>query len=250
MNQVEDVLNALKWARENHVPFRVRSGRHSYENFSLVNGGLVIDISEMYKIKVDLETMTAKIEAGASLGQVYNTLWEYGTTIPAGTESSVGLAGLTLGGEIGMLTRLFGLTCDNLLEIEMVRACGYRDAELIKANKHLNNDLFWACRGGGGGNLGIVTSFTFRIHPISTVSIFSITWEWEDFEAAFDAWQHWAPETEALLTSEIELKSKEANQIIAQGEFVGTSSRLEQPLWPLTTTGSPTSILDKGSPIH
>ncbi|GAA3328788.1 hypothetical protein GCM10020331_074190 [Ectobacillus funiculus] len=93
------------------------------------------------KIKVDLETMTAKIEAGASLGQVYNTLWEYGTTIPAGTESSVGLAGLTLGGGIGMLTRLFGLTCDNLLEIEMVRACGYRDAELIKANKHLNSDL-------------------------------------------------------------------------------------------------------------
>ncbi|WP_129728724.1 FAD-binding oxidoreductase [Ectobacillus funiculus] len=246
--EIEDVLNALKWARENHVPFRVRSGRHSYENFSLVNDGLVIDISEMYKIKVDLETMTAKIEAGANLGQVYHTLWEYGTTIPAGTESSVGLAGLTLGGGIGMLTRLFGLTCDNLLEIEMVRACGDRDAKLIKANKHLNSDLFWACRGGGGGNFGVVTSFTFRIHPISTVSIFSITWEWEDFEAAFDAWQHWAPETEALLTSEIELKSKEANQIIAQGEFVGTSSRLEQLLWPLTTTGSPTSILIREVP--
>lgn len=142
MNQVEDVLHALKWARENHVPFRVRSGRHSYENFSLVNGGLIIDISEMYKIKVNLETMTAKIEAGASLGQVYHTLWEYGTTIPAGTKGSVGLAGLTLGGGICMLTRLFGLTCDNLLEIDMVRACGYRDAELIKANKHLNSDLF------------------------------------------------------------------------------------------------------------
>lgn len=246
--EVEDVLNALKWARENHAPFRVRSGRHSYENFSLLNGGLIIDISEMSKIEVDLETMTAKIEAGANLGQVYNELWEYGTTIPAGTESSVGLAGLALGGGIGMLTRLFGLTCDNLLEIEMVRACGHRDAELIKANKHLNSDLFWACRGGGGGNFGIVTSFTFKIHPISTVSIFSITWEWEDFEAAFDVWQHWAPETEELLTSEIELRSKEANQIIAQGEFVGTSSRLEQLLYPLITTGSPTNILIKEVP--
>lgn len=171
-----DVLNALKWAKEKRVPFRVRSGRHSYENFSLVNEGLIIDVSEMCNIQVDLETMTAKIEAGANLGQVYQDLWEYGMTIPGGTESSVGLAGLTLGGGIGMLSRLFGLTCDNLLEIEMVKTSGSTDAELIKANKHLNRDLFWACHGGGGGNFGIVTSFTFKMHPVSKVSVFSITW--------------------------------------------------------------------------
>lgn len=242
---VKDVLNALKWARENRIPFRVRSGRHSYENFSLVNGGLVIDISEMCNITVNREEMTAKIEAGANLGQVYNELWKYGTTIPAGTESSVGVVGLTLGGGIGMLTRLFGLTCDNLLEIEMVRASGHVDAKLIKANKKHNSDLFWACRGGGGGNFGIVTSLTFRVHPISKVSVFSITWEWEDFEAAFDAWQNWAPNTDVRLTSEIELKSKEANQIIAQGEFVGTSSKLKQLLQPLINTGSPTNVVIK-----
>ena len=102
------------------IPFRIRSGRHSYENFSLVNGGLIIDVSEMNEIKVIPETLTAKIEAGAALGDVYQTLWQHGTTIPAGTESSVGLVGLILGGGIGMLTRLFGLTCDSLLEIEMV----------------------------------------------------------------------------------------------------------------------------------
>lgn len=79
------------------------SGGHSYENFSLVNGGLIIDVSEMDRIKVNREKMIAKIEAGANLGKVYNKLWEYGTTIPAGTESSVGLVGLTLGGGIGML---------------------------------------------------------------------------------------------------------------------------------------------------
>ena len=149
----KDVQNALKWARENHIPFRVRSGRHSYENFSLVNGGLIIDVSEMDRIKVNREKMIAKIEAGANLGKVYNKLWEYGTTIPAGTESSVGLVGLTLGGGIGMLTRLFGLTCDNLIEIEMVRASGSKGAELIKANKNHNRDLFWACCGGGGGKI-------------------------------------------------------------------------------------------------
>ncbi|WMX56252.1 FAD-binding oxidoreductase [Peribacillus sp. R9-11] len=244
----KDVQNALKWARENHIPFRVRSGRHSYENFSLVNGGLIIDVSEMDRIKVNREKMIAKIEAGANLGKVYNKLWEYGTTIPAGTESSVGLVGLTLGGGIGMLTRLFGLTCDNLIEIEMVRASGSKGAELIKANKNHNSDLFWACCGGGGGNFGIVTSFTFKVHPISRVSVFSITWGWEDFEAVFNAWQNWAPHTDDRLTSEIEFKSKEVNQIIAQGEFVGTSSRLKQLLQPLTTTGSPTSVLIKEVP--
>ena len=124
----------------------------------------------------------------------------------------------------------------------MVIADGHRGAELIKANKNHNSDLFWACCGGGGGNFGIVTSFTFKVHPISKVSIFSITWGWEDFEAAFDAWQHWAPETDERLTAEIELKSKEANQIIAQGEFVGSSSRLKKLLRPLTDTGSPTNI--------
>lgn len=148
----KDVLHALKWVRENHIPFRVRSGRHSYENFSLLNGGLVIDLSEMARIKVNLKTMTAKIEAGANLGNVYKKLWEYGTTIPAGTESSVGVAGLALGGGIGMLTRLFGLTCDSLLEVEMVKA-GHQGAELITANQHQNRDLglprrrwkFWNC---------------------------------------------------------------------------------------------------------
>lgn len=246
--EVGDVLNALKWVRENHIPFRVRSGRHSYENFSLVNDGLIIDVSEMCNIQVDLETMTATIEAGANLGQVYNKLWKYGTTIPGGTESSVGLAGLTLGGGIGMLTRNFGLTCDNLLEIEMVRACGHKGAGMMKANENLNRDLFWACRGGGGGNFGIVTSFTFKVHPISTVSIFSISWEWEDFEATFDAWQKWAPVTDERLTSEIECKSKAANEIIAQGEFVGSSSKLKQLLQPLMEAGTPINVMVKEVP--
>lgn len=244
----EDVLNALKWARENHMPFRIRSGRHSYENFSLVNDGLIIDVSEMCNIQVDLDKMTAKIDGGASLGQVYEELWECGMTIPAGTESTVGLAGLALGGGIGMLSRWFGLTCDSLLEIEMVKAKGAKGAELIKANEHDHEDLFWACRGGGGGNFGIVTSFTFKLHPISKVSVFSISWEWKDFVDAFDVWQHWAPETDERLTSEIELKSKEANEIIAQGEFVGSLLDLTQILQPLMETGSPTRIEIKEVP--
>ncbi|WP_088067343.1 FAD-binding oxidoreductase [Gottfriedia luciferensis] len=246
--KVRDVLNALNWVKENNMPFRVRSGRHSYENFSLVNGGLIIDVSEMNKVTVDREEMTAKIEAGANLGKVYNDLWEKGMTIPGGTESSVGLVGLTLGGGIGMLTRLYGLTCDNLLEVEIVIANGHGEAKLIKANKTQNSDLFWACCGGGGGNFGIVTSLKFNVHPISTVSIFSIIWEWKDLEDAFDAWQYWAIRTDDRLTSEIELKSKEANQIIAQGEFVGPVSKLKELIRPLTETGSPIKVMVKQVP--
>ncbi|QKE75051.1 FAD-binding oxidoreductase [Arthrobacter citreus] len=243
-----DVLNALNWAKENNMPFRVRSGRHSFENFSLVNGGLVIDVSEMNTVTVDCKNMTAKIQAGANLGKVYNVLWENGTTIPAGTESSVGVVGLSLGGGIGMLSRLYGLTCDNLLEVEIAVSNGKEKAKIIKANKKQNSDLFWACRGGGGGNFGIVTSLKYKVHSISNVSIFSIIWEWNDFEAAFDAWQKFATNTDNRLTSEIELRSKQANQIIAQGEFVGPAAKLRELLRPLTETGTPIKVEIKEVP--
>ncbi len=131
----KDVCNALKWARERHIPFRLRSGRHSYENFSLLNRGLIIDVSEMHRITVNTEKLTATIEAGANLGTVYKELWNYGVTIPAGTSASVGIVGLALGGGIGMLSRLFGLTCDQLMEVEMVQACGKFGAKLIRANE-------------------------------------------------------------------------------------------------------------------
>jgi len=244
----KDVINALNWARENNEPFRIRSGRHSYENYSLLNKGLVIDISDMNDIQLNLQEMTVKIEAGANLGSVYRVLGEQGVTIPAGTESSVGVVGLTLGGGIGMLSRPFGLTCDNLIEIEMVGVSGHEGATVIQANRQKNSDLFWASCGGGGGNFGIVTALTFKLHPINDVAIFSITWGWEDFERAFDAWQKWAPYTDERLTSQIELKSKEIGEIVAQGEFVGSASELKKLLRPLRKTGTPRNVWIKEVP--
>lgn len=246
--ETKDVVNALKWARENNEPFRIRSGRHSYENFSLLNKGLVIDVSDMNSILIDRSEMTAKIDAGANMGKVYRALWEHGVTIPGGTESSVGVVGLSLGGGIGMLSRPFGLTCDSLIEIELVVADGQEGVRVIKANKQKNNELFWASCGGGGGNFGIVTALTFKLHAIHDVSLFSITWGWDDFEVAFDAWQKWAPYTDKRLTSQIELKTREIGEIVAQGEFIGTAAELKKLLRPLRKTGSPTSIWIKEVP--
>ncbi|WP_196426713.1 FAD-binding oxidoreductase [Lysinibacillus cavernae] len=246
--ETKDVVNALKWVRENNEPFRIRSGRHNYENFSLLNKGLVIDVSDMNNMFINLPKMTVKIDAGANMGKVYRELWEKGVTIPAGTESSVGLVGLTLGGGFGMLSRPFGLTCDNLIELEMVVASGHEGAQIIRANREQNNDLFWASCGGGGGNFGIVTSLTFNVHAINDVSLFSITWGWDDFELAFDAWQKWAPYTDERLTSQIELKSKEIGEIVAQGEFVGGAAELKKLLRPLRKAGSPISIWIKEVP--
>ena len=176
---------------------------------------------------------------------VIQELWKYGVTIPAGTSASVGIVGLTLGGGIGMLSRLFGLTCDQLVEVEMVQACGKFGAKIIRANEQENPNLFWACRGGGGGNFGIITSLTFRVHPIKNVSIFSLTWEWKDFIAAFQAWQNWAPYIDERLTSSIELFSKQRNKIEVKGEFVGSPSELYHLLSPLLETGNPSLFIDE-----
>jgi FAD/FMN-containing dehydrogenase len=237
-----DIVNALKWVRENNVPFRVRSGRHSYENFSLLNRGLVIDTSDMDQISVNVNDRTASIQAGSNLGHVYTTLWDYSMAIPGGTEFSVGLSGLTLGGGFGMLSRIFGLTCDNLISLRIAIPKGEKGAQIVEASKEKNSDLYWACCGGGGGNFGIVTQFKFRVHPISTVSIFTVEWDWEQLEEAFQAWQDWAPFTDPKLTSQIELHAKCKNLIIAEGQYIGSSDKLKKLIRPLVKHTKPRKI--------
>ncbi|WP_245837338.1 FAD-dependent oxidoreductase [Virgibacillus phasianinus] len=250
----KDVLNALKYVRESKVPFRVRSGRHSYQNFSLLDNGIVIDISELNAIKVDTSKDIAVIKAGCELGNVYQTLWQHGrtlpsgihssagSTIPAGTQSSVGIAGLTLGGGIGYLSRVFGLTCDNLLNVRIAVPKGKDDVKVLEANSRKNSELFWACCGGGGGNFGIVTEFTFRIHPIKNVSIFQAEWDFDQLETAFDSWQHWAPFADRRLTSSIELKAKSENTIQALGQFLGSKDELKKLIRPLVKNTSPRKV--------
>ncbi|MCY0989542.1 FAD-binding oxidoreductase [Nannocystis sp. ILAH1] len=192
-----DVQSAVAWARANGVPPAMRSGRHSYEGFSLVENGIVIDVSSLDSVEYDDATGLAKIGAGAQLLPIYEALAHRNVTIPGGSCPTVGIAGLTLGGGFGLLGRSRGLTCDSLVEVEMVDAKG----GIVLASETRNSELFWALRGGGGGNFGVVTSFTFRAAPIGPVAIYRIQWPWEQIQAVTAAWQAWAPGTDRRLVS-------------------------------------------------
>ncbi len=196
-----DIVNAIQWARENGVHFRARSGRHSYEAYSVAADGLVIDVSEIDEISVDLDSGIARIGAGVFALDLHTQLYDVGVTIPAASGASVGIAGLALGGGFGVTSRKYGLTCDNIVEVELVTA----DGKVVVANDRENVDLFWACRGGGGGNFGIVTNFGFKVNPIGMVGVCNITWPWAEFVPVVDAWQHWAPSAPNTLSTFLRL---------------------------------------------
>lgn len=161
--RTQDVINAVKWARERGIRLRVRSGRHSYEAFSAVSGGIIIDVSEMNKVRVDRKNRVAIVQTGNPLARVYKKLWNKRVAIPAGTAPDVGVAGLTLGGGIGLLSRKFGLTCDNLKQVKMVVASGRYGAKTIVANRKKHSDLLWASRGGGEGTLALLQNIHFGL---------------------------------------------------------------------------------------
>ena len=162
----QDVCNAVRFARENNLPLRARAGRHSYEGYSLVNDGVIVDVSELDMIRVDAKAGTARLGAGVYCIDLHEQLYDVGVTIPAASGASVGFAGLALGGGFGVTSRKYGLTCDNVIGVELVNAKG----ELIYASPAKNPDLYWAHRGGGGGNFGIVTAFDVTVKPIGSRS--------------------------------------------------------------------------------
>jgi FAD/FMN-containing dehydrogenase len=164
-DQVRDCVLAAA----GRVPIAGRSGGHSYAGYSTPTGGLVIDVAPMSQIQIKDER-TVVIGAGAKLKDVYEVLAQSRRCLPAGTCPTVGIAGLTLGGGVGVLTRKYGLTCDHLLSAEVVAA----DGRILTASAESEPDLYWALRGGGGGNFGIVTSFTFSTDPAPNLVVFSL----------------------------------------------------------------------------
>ena len=230
-----DVATAVDWVRDSNVPFRIRGGRHCYEGFSSLDDGLVIDIRDLRHLRYHTSTGTVSVGAGMSLAKLYEALWKHGRTVPGGSCPTVGVAGHALGGGYGLLARHLGLACDSIREVEIVTA----DGKVIRANDHRHADLFWACRGGGGGSFGVVTSFVFQTHPIDTVSIFSLDWNWTDFDRVLDAWQIWAPSVDPRLSSILVLKSYGNGVLNAIGQFAGPVDELRREFGPILASAPP-----------
>ena len=168
-----DVQRCLSFARDADMPVAARSGGHSYAAYSSCPG-LVIDVTNLDTVSVGGGGL-ATVGAGTILIDVYTQLAAAGRLLPGGSCPTVGIAGLALGGGIGVFARAYGLTCDQLQSVELVTA----DGTVHRCGPNQDEDLYWACRGGGGGNFGVVTSFAFRTQPIpEAITLFTLEWPW------------------------------------------------------------------------
>lgn len=229
----DDVSRCVDFIAHHGIEIAARSGGHSYGGYSSCRG-LVVDVSRFNSVAVDTKANVAKVGAGTRLIDVYNEIGSRGRLLPGGSCPSVGIAGLTLGGGVGAFGRKFGLTCDNLRAAEMVTAAGDR----LVADPGSHPDVLWACRGGGGGNFGIVTSFEFAVHPMPEVTLFSLQYPWEAAGTMLEAWQHWVTSAPDELWSNCELLSQGTYGFLAQisGVFCGPPAALESLLRSLRSS--------------
>jgi FAD/FMN-containing dehydrogenase len=200
-----DVAEALSYARSANLPLTPRGGGHCFAGRSSTTG-LMLDLSPLSTITVEPTGALATVGAGARLASVYRELHEYGLTIPAGCGPTVGIAGLTLGGGLGLLGRRYGLTCDRLVAATVVLA----DGNIVTCDADQEPDLFWALRGAGGGQFGVVTSLTFAAVPAPAATRFKLTWPRTHAPEVIAAWQSWAPDAPDDLTASLTVNAHRA----------------------------------------
>jgi FAD/FMN-containing dehydrogenase len=187
-SNVADVIACVNYARKHDLLTSILGGGHNGPGLALCNDGMVIDLSKMKGIRVDPKEQTVRAEAGCTWGDVDHATHAFGLATVSGIISTTGIAGLTLGGGHGYLSRKYGLTIDNLIEADVVLA----DGSFVTANEYQNQDLFWALR-GGGGNFGVVTSFKYRLHPVDTVTAGPMFWSVDQTEKIMKWYRDWLP---------------------------------------------------------
>jgi FAD/FMN-containing dehydrogenase len=197
-----DVIAAVNFGRDNRLLVAIRGGGHNGPGLASVNDGLVIDLSMMRGVRVDPAGRTARVGAGCTQGDVDHATHAFGLAMPAGIISTTGIAGLTLSGGHGYLSRKYGLTIDNLIEADVVLA----DGNFVTTSKEKNPDLLWALR-GGGGNFGVVTSFVFQLHPVSMVFAGPIAWDQKHARTIMQRYREFLPQAPEELGAFLGLKT-------------------------------------------
>ncbi|MEV6664998.1 FAD-binding oxidoreductase [Streptomyces nigra] len=218
----DDIRTTLAYARAHRLKVAIRNGGHSYAGWSSGDGRLIVDVSRLDRIRVS--GGTAVVGAGSKLIDVYRALAAKGMTIPAGSCPTVGVSGLTLGGGHGVTSRAYGLTCDSLTRAVVVTADGKR----LTADASTHKDLFWALRGAGNGNFGVVTELHFKTHPAPQSVTAYMSWPWSKAAAVIRAWQEWGPSQPDEIWSALHLGGAGATPTVSVSAFsLGTYGELQ-----------------------
>ena len=232
----------VDWVRSNRLSFAVRCGGHSYEGFSQ-STDVVIDLRGLAAINVDTSAGLVTVGSGAALFGIYQAIAAKGSGLQAGSCPTVGVSGHILGGGHGLLARSHGLTCDSMQQVKLVDS----QARVLTANAASEPNLYWACKGGGGGSFGVATEFKLHIFPLKTALVFGVSWKLSQAQAAklFAAWQAWAPNAPSNVTSIMKVGSAGGGAITMRciGQSVGSESELRAQLKPLVTLEPVSSAL-------
>jgi hypothetical protein len=240
VESLSDVRKCIRFASEQGIPIAVRSGGHNYAGYS-TGTGLVVDFKRMRGSSIDAGNATVALQSGARNQDIFNALAAHTFAIPAGRCPTVAIGGLVLGGGFGFSSRYLGLTADRLISTDIVTANG----DILHCSAKENPDLFWALRGGGGGNFGINTSFEFQLEPVANVALYKVAWDFRDAASVLQAMQDVIasapPELSLRLgmgaTGKPPAQLHDSIEISMIGQYFGSTDALRQVIAPLISAG-------------
>jgi len=240
---VADVARAIEWARDTGVGVVARGGGHSFAGHS-VNTGLVLDLGALNTVTADGSTGLVTAAGGALMADVYAAIEPHEMAFALGNSATVGIGGLTLGGGCGATSRVYGLTADALVATTIVTA----DGQLLQCDADTNADLFWACRGGGGGNFGVNVSFTFQARPVTGCATYVLLWDSADAAKVFSVLQDTVRQAPDEFAARIGVSRAGGDTVVsAIGQHFGSAAQLRDILDPVLSVAAPvrTVIADR-----